>query len=103
MITLKNKHKTKDVPRDLGKASHCPWKERALKFFGALTARAFASGYGLCCLLSRRDELGGMWQLARKFERRERRRRRVLVKNIGCSKSCRQPISSLETLQSSCP
>lgn len=38
MITLKNKHKTKDVTGDLGKALHYTWEESALRFSGALTA-----------------------------------------------------------------
>lgn len=64
MITLKNKHKTEDVPRDLGKALHCTWEEMVLRFSGALAA----SGYQLCCLFSRRDELGGMWWLGEKIQ-----------------------------------
>lgn len=81
MITLKNKHKTKVVPRDLDKASRCTWEETALGFSGALTATAFASVYRLCCLLSGRDVAVGGENLG--GEREEE----VLVKNMGCSES----------------
>lgn len=36
MIALKNKHKTKDVSRELGKALHCTWEETTLRFSGVL-------------------------------------------------------------------
>lgn len=32
MTALKNKHKTKDVSRELGKALHCTWKKTILRF-----------------------------------------------------------------------
>lgn len=40
MIVLKNKHKPKDVSRELGKALNCTWEETTLGFPGVLSANS---------------------------------------------------------------
>lgn len=53
------KHKNKYISRELGKALHCTWEEATLRLSGVLSATAFASGYWLCYVLSRKDVLAG--------------------------------------------
>lgn len=68
MIMLKNKHKTKDVSREPDKALHCTWEETTLRFSGVLSAAAFAPGYWLCYLLSRKDVLAWKENLGKREE-----------------------------------
>lgn len=71
MTALKNKHKTKDVSRELGKALHCTWKKTILRF----SVLSLCIRLLLCYLLSRKDVLAGR-------ENSGKREEELLVKNF---------------------